>query len=276
MKTRLVRLLVLLGLIAIAWAAWPRLFPVKPVSSAWPGYGEGEFVYIASPIGGEVETLDVKRGDQVAADARLFRLERTEEKAAREEAAETLQETRTQLDKAKLDFDRAKALREKKVIAPENYDAARQILLGAQHAAAARQRTLEQADWRYSQKEQTAPAAGLVYDTYFRPGEWVPAGQPVVSLLPPEYLKVRFFVPEPDLGRVAAGAPILISVDGLDQPLTGKVSFVSPQAEYTLPIIYSRENRAKLVFLVEGSLDPESAGKLHPGAPVEVRLANEK
>ena len=165
-----------------------------------------------------------------------------------------------------------KGLRDKRVIAPEDYDTAQQNLLAAQHAAAARQRGLDQADWRFAQKQQSAPASGLVYDTYFRPGEWVPAGTPILSVLPPEYMKVRFFVPESELGNVQAGTPLEIRLDGLAAPLSGKVSFVSPQAEYTLPIIYSRENREKLVFLVEGSLSAEHARLLHPGAPVEVRV----
>ena len=95
---------------------------------------------------------------------------------------------------------------------------------------------------------------------------------PILSVLPPEYMKVRFFVPESELGNVQAGTPLEIRLDGLAAPLPGKVSFVSPQAEYTLPIIYSRENRDKLVFLVEGSLAPKTPRHLHPGAPVEVRL----
>lgn len=276
MKPALIRILILAGIAAALWLAWPRLLSQKATPDAWPGYAEGEMLYIAAPIGGEVATLNVQRGDQVAANAPLFTLDRTEEMAARAEAEETLQEIRTQFDKAKLDFERAKSLRDKKVIAPENYDAAVQTLLATQHGVAARQRALEQADWRHSQKQQEAPVTALVYDTYFRPGEWVPAGQPVVALLPPEYLKVRFFVPESDLGRVQIGTPISISMDGLTTPLAGQVCFVSPQAEYTLPIIYSRENRAKLVYLVEGSLAPNEARKLHSGAPVEVRLAKDK
>jgi HlyD family secretion protein len=85
-------------------------------------------------------------------------------------------------------------------------------------------------------------------------------------------MKVRFFVSESELGHVQIGTPLEIRMDGLDSPLSGKVSFVSPQAEYTLPIIYSRENRGKLLFLVEGSLAPEDARLLHPGAPIEVWL----
>lgn len=238
----------------------------------YSGYGEGEFVYVSSPIGGEVQTLAVKRGDQTQKDALLFELDRVEEKAARAEAEESLRETRTRLDKAKLDFDRAKSLRDKRVTSPEDFDTAQQTLLGAQHAEAGRQRALEQADWRYTQKQQTAPISGLVYDTYYRPGEWVAAGTPVLSILPPEYMKVRFFVPEAELGKMQIGTAVDVHMDGLKTTLPAKVSFVSPQAEYTLPIIYSRENRGKLVFLVEASLEPEYAKQLHPGAPIEVRL----
>ena len=166
------------------------------------GYGEGELVYVSSPIAGEVQHLAVQRGDQVEKEAFLFELEREEERAARAEAEETSRESRARLDKATMDFTRAKSLRDKRVIASEEYDTAQQDLLSAQHAAAARHRALEQADWRFAQKQQSAPASGLVYDTYFRPGEWVPAGTPVLSILPPEYMKVRFFVPESELGKM--------------------------------------------------------------------------
>jgi HlyD family secretion protein len=263
---------VLVIAIVIAVAVYLNRSRPKPAEGIYSGYAEGELVYISSPMGGEVQTLSVRRGDQVKKDGPLFMLEREEEGAARAEAEETLRESRTRLDKAKLDFDRAKSLRDKRVTSPEDFDAAQQTLLAAQHATAARQRGLDQADWRYAQKEQTAPATGLVYDTYYRQGEWVPAGTPVLSLLPPEYMKARFFVPESDLGKFSTGTPLEIRMDGLPAPLPGKVSFVSPNAEYTLPIIYSRENRGKLVFLVEAALAPEDAARLHTGAPVEVRL----
>lgn len=265
--------LVLVLVAAGAAALWfQRTRKDSAESAFFSGYGEGELVYVSAPIAGELERLAVRRGDQVGNGAFLFELEREEERAARAEAEETLRESKARLDKATMDYTRAKSLRDKRVIASEDYDTAQQALLTAQHAAAARQRGLEQADWRFAQKQQSAPASGLVYDTYFRPGEWVPAGTPVLSVLPPEYMKVRFFVPEGDLGKMQVGTPLEIRMDGLPGPLEGKVSFVSPQAEYTLPIIYSRENRGKLVFLVEASLGPKDARLLHPGAPVEVRL----
>ena len=266
--------ILILALVAVgAGAFWFQKSRQKPSEEEFfAGYGEGELVYVSSPIAGELESLAVRRGDQVEKAAFLFELEREEERAARSEAEETMRESKARLDKAMMDYNRAKSLRDKRVIASEDYDTAQQDLLTAQHAAAARQRGLEQADWRFSQKQQSAPATGLVYDTYFRPGEWVPAGAPVLSVLPPEYMKVRFFVPENDLGRMQVGTPVDIYMDGLPEPLEGKVSFVSPQAEYTLPIIYSRENRGKLVYLIEASLGPADARLLHPGAPVEIRL----
>ena len=267
------RFFIVAGLVAIGAAVWFQLTRRDAAEPAFfSGYGEGELVYISAPLAGELERLAVRRGDQVEKAAFLFVLEREEERAARAEAEETLRESKARLDKATMDYTRARSLRDKRVIASEDYDTAQQALLTAQLAAAARQRGLEQADWRFAQKQQAAPASGLVYDTYFRPGEWVPAGAPVLSVLPPEYMKVRFFVPEGDLGKMQVGTPLEIRMDGLAGPLEGKVSFVSPQAEYTLPIIYSRENRGKLVYLVEASLGAEGARQLHPGAPVEVRL----
>ena len=130
---------------------------------------------------------------------------------------------------------------------------------------------LAQAQWRLDQKTQTAPAAGLVMDTLYRPGEWVAAGAPVVSLLPPGNVKLRFYVPEPALASLRIGAPVVVRCDGCAAPLAARITFIAPQAEYTPPVIYSRENRAKLVFLVEARPDTPQPS-LHPGLPVEVAL----
>ncbi|MBI3716172.1 MAG: HlyD family efflux transporter periplasmic adaptor subunit [Betaproteobacteria bacterium] len=130
---------------------------------------------------------------------------------------------------------------------------------------------LAQAEWRLAQKSQRAPKAALVADTLYTQGEWVQAGMPVVSLLPAENIKLKFFVPETQVGTVKIGQDVTVSCDGCT-PLTAKVSFVSPQAEYTSPLIYSKENRASLVFAIEARAKPEDAVKLHPGQPVEVKL----
>jgi HlyD family secretion protein len=131
---------------------------------------------------------------------------------------------------------------------------------------------LAQADWRLRQKTVAATVTGMVTDTNFTRGEWVAAGAPVVAMLPPENVKVRFFVPEPKLGAVKVGQAVELACDGCAARIPATISFVAPQAEFTPPVIYSRENRAKLVFLVEARPSREDAAKLHPGQPVDVRL----
>ena len=142
----------------------------------------------------------------------------------------------------------------------------------AQAATAAAREALAQAEWRLEQKSLRAPRDGQVTDTLYVQGEWVPAGSPVVTLLPPTHIKVRFFIPEKILGSVKVGQPVSVRCDGCGEPITAPVSYISPQAEYTPPVIYSRENRAKLVFLLEARPAPAEATRLHPGQPVEVRL----
>ena len=129
---------------------------------------------------------------------------------------------------------------------------------------------LAQANVRLDQKTGHAPTGALVYDTYFREGESVPAGAPVVSLLPPGNVKVRFFVPEPMLGALRPGQAVTLSCDGCGAPFGAAITFISPQAEYTPPVIYSRDSKAKLVYLVEARPAPADAARLRPGQPVEV------
>jgi HlyD family secretion protein len=136
----------------------------------------------------------------------------------------------------------------------------------------AAQAALAQAQWKLDQKSVRAPQAALVFDTMYRNGEWVPAGSPVVRMLPPENIKVRFFVPETVVGGLAPGRAVRIHCDGCAADVAASLTFVSDQAEYTPPVIYSNETRAKLVFLVEARPQPADAPKLHPGQPVEVIL----
>lgn len=136
----------------------------------------------------------------------------------------------------------------------------------------AREAALAKAEWDLSQKQQTAPQAGVVDDTLFREGEWVPAGRPVVSLLPPSNIKVRAFVPQTNLAALHVGDAANVFVDGNGAALPATVSFIAPQAEYTPPVIYSQENRSKLMFMIELKFADDVAAKLHPGQPVDVEL----
>ena len=137
--------------------------------------------------------------------------------------------------------------------------------------AQATEQALAQARWREQQKTQTAPADARVADTYFRVGEWVSAGQPVVALLPPGGTKARFFVPESELGTIKTGEPVTIRCDGCGAPIRARIDFIATNAEYTPPVIYSNTQRARLVFMVEAHPDPRDGLRLKPGQPVDVR-----
>lgn len=148
---------------------------------------------------------------------------------------------------------------------------ARADQIAAQEAqVAAAQAAVDQAAWRLGQKTVVAPVAGQVFDVLYQPGEWVAAGRPVVRLLPPGNVKIRFFVPETALGALAVGQALVVRCDGCADEIPAKITYISPEAEYTPPIIYSNETRSKLVFMVEAK--PLDGANLHPGQPLEVAL----
>jgi HlyD family secretion protein len=222
------------------------------------GYVEGEFVYVASALAGQLESLQVQRGDQVKAGDPLFALDETAEKAA-------LDQARAALVLSEAEFARQEKLFRTGPAAAQDYDRARST------RDQDRQR-VAQAEWNFNQKRQAAPQAGLVYDTLYRQGEWVAAGKPVVALLPPQNIKVRAFVPETLVGSIYYGETVRVSVDGVREPFIGKVSYISPRAEYTPPVIYSKESRDKLVFMIEALFDPAVSANLHPGQPLDVQF----
>lgn len=130
---------------------------------------------------------------------------------------------------------------------------------------------LRQSQWRERQKQQTAPADALVADTYYRVGEWVSAGAPVVSLLPEGAIKARFFVPEAEIATIAPGQAVSLHCDGCGTPIPARIERIATQAEYTPPVIYSNAQRAKLVFMVEARPQADQAQRLRPGQPLDVR-----
>ncbi len=144
----------------------------------------------------------------------------------------------------------------------------------AEQEVKAAQAQLEQAAWKVNQKTQRTPVAGDVADVLFREGEWVPAGAAVVTLLPPANIKARFFLPEALLGTIAVGQQVSLQCDGCGAPIAASISFIAREAEYTSPIIYSKENRASLVFMIEARPTPQDAVRLHPGQPLQVQLAS--
>lgn len=142
----------------------------------------------------------------------------------------------------------------------------------AEAEIAAAKAALAQAAWRLEQKSVAAPVSGLVQDTFFVEGEWVPAGRPVASLLPPANVKARFYVAETVVGALAPGKAVEIRCDGCGAPLAATISYISSQAEYTPPVLYTREQRGKLLFLVEARPSLADAARLRPGQPIDVAL----
>ena len=184
--------------------------------------------------------------------------------------------TRQLVDQERADLAAAEA----QVTAAEARLALARAPIGREAAIAAQRQTvaaarasLDQAEWRLAQRTVTAPVAAVVAETDARAGETVNAGATVVRLLPPANIRVRFFVSEPELAHIRYGEKVAISCDGCGTDLTGRVSFIAPQAEYTPPVIYSAESRSKLVFLIEATPPPAQALQLKPGEPVAVRPA---
>lgn len=252
----------------------------------YQGYAEGEFVRVAAPYAGMLAELKMQRGTQVKAGTPLFVLEQENERAARGEAEERGKQAEAQLEQARAalrlseaNFRRDRKLAATSFISSRQLDTSRAALdrdreqvraLEAQAKASGE--ALKQAEWKLAQKSVNAPVAGLVQDTLYAQGEWVPAGNPVISLLPPENIKLRFFVPEQRLAVLRIGQSVTIHCDKCGASLAARITYIAPQAEYTPPVIYSKENRDKLVFLIEAKPAPADAVKLHPGQPVDVGL----
>ena len=174
--------------------------------------------------------------------------------------------------KATRDRDHNKVVEMQNDVATTRAGARPDEIRAAEAEAAAARESLAQAEWKLKQKSVAATVAGTVSDTLFVRGEWVPAGAPVVTLLPPANVKVRFFVPETRLGAVKVGQKVTLACDGCAGLVDASISFIASQAEFTPPVIYSKDNRAKLVFLVEARPAASDAAKLHPGQPVDVTL----
>ena len=246
----------------------------KNSSAGFQGYIEGEYVYVAAPLGGALANLAVARGDQAKKGQLLFELERQSEAAALAQAEKNLAQANASLTLSSSTFQRRKELRDSPsgVISAEELDQARsqRDVDAGQVAALAAAR--DKAKWAFDQKQQFAPADAPVHDTLYRRGEWVAAGNPVVALLPPENLKVRFFVPQEKLPQIKVGQSVSIACDGAAHVFNAVVNYISTQAEYTPPVIYSRETRAELVFMIEAKFSPADAADMRPGQPVDVRL----
>ncbi len=138
------------------------------------------------------------------------------------------------------------------------------------NAVAAAEQALASAQWKLDERVVMAPVSGHVADTFVELGETVGAGAPVLELLPPGNILLRFFVPETALPSIHRGDRVAIACDSCPTDLRGTVSFVATRSEYTPPVIYSQDSRGALVYLIEAHPDPAQASLFKPGQPVEV------
>jgi HlyD family secretion protein len=237
---------------ALVVATW-RLPQVDPTFQGWI---EANFVFIGADEIGRVESLAVREGDLVATGAPLFTVDSDLQLAA-------VKQTEATLANAQQTFNRAQELLKSGTGTRKEFDNARSTLSETEA-------NLSSVRTRLVRRNVVAPAGGGIQEVYFRPGEVVPVGRPVVSLLPPGNVKVRFFVPEALLPQIKTGAAIKVKCDGCAPDVTAHVSFISQKAEYTPPVIYSLEERAKMVFLVEAR--PDQPELMRVGQPVRVTI----
>jgi HlyD family secretion protein len=227
------------------------------------GWVEADTVFVSPDEQGRVEFLKVREGDKVDKGDLLFGLDDDLQKAdvvVRQAAVANAQQA----------FDRATQLLKSSAGTQKALDDAWAALRQAKA-------NLEWSKTRLARRRAVSPAAGTIQKVYFRPGETVPPGKPVIALLPPGNIKIRYFAPETELARIKIGETVAVTCDGCASGLSAKVSFIADSAEYTPPVIYSREERAKLVFLIEAR--PADPDKFRVGQPVTVTLpplANEK
>lgn len=220
------------------------------------GWVEGVFIFVGPDEAGRVETTEVREGDQVSSGALLFTVD-----AELQEA--DLRVAEAALATAKNAFERAQQLLKSGSGSQKAFDEAESSLREAEAKAKA-------ARTRLTRRKLFSPVVGAVQQIYYRPGEMVPAGKAVLSILPPGNVKIRFFVPQAMLPAIALGDRISVSCDGCGEGVGARISFIASAAEYTPPVIFSQEERAKLVYLVEAL--PDKPEKLRVGQPVDVSL----
>jgi HlyD family secretion protein len=226
-------------------------------AQVFQGWIEANLIFVSADEVGRVDTLAVKEGDMVQQGAPLFTLDADLQLAA-------VNQANASLVNAKQTFERAQQLARTGSGTQKDYDAAEAALRVAEAQ-------LNTAQTRLARRKVASPFTGTIEQIYFRPGEIAPANRPIVALLPPGNLKVRFFVPQAALPQIKYDDAVAVSCDGCEAGLTARVTFISRSAEYTPPVIYSNEERSKLVFLIEAV--PDRPELFRVGQPVSVKLS---
>ncbi len=239
------------------------------------GYIEGEYTYISSGVSGTLFNLNVMRGQPIKKGQLLYELDPQPEKANVAVINSNIANQKTQVNFAKIRLERIKTLLAKHATFQEDLDQAQTDFDGKLHQLDALKSQLIQTEWSLQQKTQYSPINGYVFDTFYRVGETIVENHPVVALLAPENIKVLFYVPEKSLSQIKIGQTITFSCDSCDHKTSATISYISPKAEYTPPVIYSKDTRDKLVYLIRASMPAHIAQNFHPGQPIDVYINHE-
>ncbi len=243
-----VRILVLL----LAGAILPGCGESK--NPGFQGWVEADMIFVSPDEQGRVVKLNIREGDKVEVGMPLYAVDDDLQQA-------NLNQSNATLANAQQAYDRAASLSKTGSGTQANFDSA----LASLRVAAAQVNTSQT---RLARRSMNAPIAGTIQQIYFREGETVPAQKPVVSILPPGNMKVRFFVPEPELPKLKVGDDVRVTCDGCASDLTANIYFIATMAEYTPPVIYSLDERSKLVYLIQAR--PNKPDSLRVGQPVSI------
>jgi len=222
----------------------------------YQGWVEADMIFVSPDETGRVTKLSVREGDAVKNGDQLYAVDDDLQQA-------DLNQNNATLANAQQTYDRAFSLSKTGAGTQATLDSA----VSALRVAEARVNTSKT---RLARRSGFAPVAGTVQQIYFREGEMVPAQRPVLSIMPPGNMKVRFYVPEPDLPKLAIGDEVRVTCDNCSPDLTAKIYFIATSAEYTPPVIYSLDERNKLVYLIQAR--PARPDSLRVGQPVSVYL----
>jgi HlyD family secretion protein len=249
------RRIAVIGALVLALAACSR-----SEEHGFQGWVEADLIFVSPDEVGRVETLSVREGDAVEKGAPLFTVDPDLQQSDVEMA-------KASLINARQAYERAQALL-------KTAAGTQKTMEDAEAALRTAEARLASAQTRLVRRKAFSPVTGTVQQIYYRPGELVPAGRPVLALLPPGNIKIRFFVAETMLPKIALGQPVTVHCDGCKSDVSAQVTFISRSAEFTPPVIYSLDERSKLVFLIEARTD--TPGDLRVGQPVDVHLLESK
>ncbi len=275
------RKLLLVGLALFLLAACEK------ENNTFSGYIDTDLVYLSADFGGRLTELAVLKGQLVKNNQFLFKLEQTSErynvkmsKLTQKDLHAQRQQILTQLNYNEINYRRTLEMRKQNAASQNDLDAAQRDLNISKEQLndidfRIKNNQVDTADkkWQMTRKENFAPELGIIFDTYYSRGEFVQAGAPVLSLITKNNIKAIFFVPEEQLAQLRLNEHVKIKTDNNEHFAEGHIFYISNIAEYTPPIIYSREERQRLVFRIEAKIDSPDLEKIHLGQPVTLELA---